>query len=410
MAVTGQIFNSLTYGGVKSSDYGVYISGDAVFNAPQRAVALFSIPGRNGAFALDQGHFENISVEYPAGMFGSDKDDFRQKLSNFRNAILSKKGYQRLSDTYHPDEYREGMYIEGLEVDPVHFNEAGEFTLKFNCKPQRYLTSGETAVSVSSGNTITNPTNFDAQPLLEVKGSGEIIVNGGKIAIDSVPIGSIKIGSGGSSYANPQTVTLDTALLNSGDTIYTDGLYGGYVVDSYWSFYTDATITGISVISGHCSTSGWSGNYFYLDFHPTFATNFAYGTSAQYTDTTVVKVHFGSSETTITFDYTVSYNGSNTITMTRNVTITGSHISSNSTGYSEFPAWWGQSSRLANPNPLYIDLEIGEAYGVQSGETLQFNNHVSLPPTLPVLSPGANTITYDNTITTLKVTPRWWKV
>ena len=149
MAITGAIFNSLIYGDVNSADYGVYISGDAVFNAPQRSVELVSVPGRNGSIAIDQGHFENIEVEYPAGMFGDDKTDFRQRLSDFRNAIMSKKGYQRLSDTYHPDEYRMGMYIEGLEVEPTHYNEAGQFTLKFNCKPQRYLTSGEEEIDVT---------------------------------------------------------------------------------------------------------------------------------------------------------------------------------------------------------------------------------------------------------------------
>lgn len=148
MAITGAIFNSLIYGGVDSADYGVYITGDAVFNAPKRSVELVSVPGRNGSIEIDQGHFENIEVSYPAGMFGDDKTDFRERLSDFRNAIMAQKGYQRLSDTYHPDEYRMGIYVDGLEVDPKHYNEAGQFTLKFNCKPQRWLTSGEEPIDV----------------------------------------------------------------------------------------------------------------------------------------------------------------------------------------------------------------------------------------------------------------------
>lgn len=144
----GAIFNSLVYGGVDSADYGVYITGDAVFNAPKRSVELVSVPGRNGAIEIDQGHFENIEVSYPAGMFGDDQTDFRERLSDFRNAIMSQKGYQRLSDTYHPDEYRMGIYVDGLEVEPKHYNEAGQFTLKFNCKPQRWLTSGEDPLDV----------------------------------------------------------------------------------------------------------------------------------------------------------------------------------------------------------------------------------------------------------------------
>ena len=148
MAITGAIFNSLIYGGVDSADYGVYITGDAVFNAPKRSVELVSVPGRNGSIEIDQGHFENIEVSYPAGMFGDDKTDFRERLSDFRNAIMAQKGYHKLSDTYHTDEYRMGIYVDGLEVDPTHYNEAGQFTLKFNCKPQRWLTSGEDPIDV----------------------------------------------------------------------------------------------------------------------------------------------------------------------------------------------------------------------------------------------------------------------
>ena len=92
MAVTGAIFNSLTFGGVNSADYGIYITGEAVFNAPERAVEMVDVPGRNGAIALDQGRWENIEVQYPAGTFGMDAEEFGTALSNFRNAIVSQIG------------------------------------------------------------------------------------------------------------------------------------------------------------------------------------------------------------------------------------------------------------------------------------------------------------------------------
>lgn len=63
---TGEIFNSLVFGGVNSADYGIYITGEGVFNAPKRAVNMVAVPGRNGSIAIDQGHWENIEVTYPA--------------------------------------------------------------------------------------------------------------------------------------------------------------------------------------------------------------------------------------------------------------------------------------------------------------------------------------------------------
>lgn len=65
---TGAIYKTLNFDGQSSGTYGVYITGDAVFNAPERDVEMITIPGRNGALALDNGRFENISVTYPSGL------------------------------------------------------------------------------------------------------------------------------------------------------------------------------------------------------------------------------------------------------------------------------------------------------------------------------------------------------
>ena len=144
---TGAMFKSLTFDGEDSRDYGVYITGQAVFNAPEREVEMISIPGRNGQFALDKGRFENIEVTYPAGIFANTEAEFAEAVSNFRNLLCSKRGYVRLQDEYHPDEYRMAIYKSGLELENVALK-AGEFEITFDCKPQRYLTSGEEEVTV----------------------------------------------------------------------------------------------------------------------------------------------------------------------------------------------------------------------------------------------------------------------
>ena len=188
------LLNHLTYDGVDSSSFGVFISGEGVFDAPARRGEMISIPGRNGSLFMDEGVFENITVEYPAFIGTGYESLFRQKLGDFRSWLSSRGNYKRLTDTYHPDEFRLGVYREGLEVDPKVITRAGNFTLKFDCKPQRYLLSGEDPIVLTSGALITNPTLFYAKPLLKVIGNGtvriepyEFIVSGndGEIWIDS---------------------------------------------------------------------------------------------------------------------------------------------------------------------------------------------------------------------------------
>ena len=84
------VFNSFTFDGESSLKHGVYITGEAVYNAPERAVEMISIPGRNGAIALDQGRFENIEVTYQAGSFGSSQGEFATIMRAFRNVLASR--------------------------------------------------------------------------------------------------------------------------------------------------------------------------------------------------------------------------------------------------------------------------------------------------------------------------------
>ena len=198
VAVTGAMYKSLSFDNTSSRSYGVYITGEAVYNAPERAVEMISIPGRNGAFALDKGRFENIEVSYPAGIFADNEADFAQAVSDFRNFLCSKKGYCRLSDEYNPSEYRMAVYKSGLEVDPAQLR-AGEFTITFDCKPQRWLTSGEVAVDIGTwGDTET-----ETGDIVTIDNSSDVLA----IKTLSADINAVQSGSGTPSPDNIRPIT-----------------------------------------------------------------------------------------------------------------------------------------------------------------------------------------------------------
>lgn len=166
-----------------SEDIGVYISGNGVYNAPERDYEMVSIPGKNGQLAIDHGRYENIEVTYPCFIWADTQQEFREKMRTIRAKLTSKLGYKRLEDTYHPDEYRMAIYKAGIEVDPVYYNRAGEFELTFDCKPQRFLKSGENQVTVANNGAITNPTLFESLPIIETQGAGTLTINNSTITI-----------------------------------------------------------------------------------------------------------------------------------------------------------------------------------------------------------------------------------
>ena len=193
------LLNHLTYDGVDSSDFGVFISGEGVFDAPARRGEMISIPGRNGSLFMDEGVFENITVEYPAFIGTGYEELFRTKLGDLRSALSSRGNYKRLTDTYHPDEFRLGVFREGLEVDPQHITRAGGFTMKFDCKPQRFLVSGEKSQIFLENGTIINPTLFESSPIIKVTGNGTVAIGPYRFVVSG----------------NTTTIIIDTELMEA---------------------------------------------------------------------------------------------------------------------------------------------------------------------------------------------------
>lgn len=164
---------------IDSRSFGVYISGQGTFSAPRREYNMVQIPGRNGDLVGNERRFENLELTYPAFIYAN----FDANIRDFRNFMLSLVGYHRLIDSYHPDEYRMVVYEGEFEPDVQKKNDAGAFDIVFNCKPQRFLLSGETVTTLTADGTITNPTLFNSQPLLRVYGEGELGINGDTITI-----------------------------------------------------------------------------------------------------------------------------------------------------------------------------------------------------------------------------------
>lgn len=170
-------YNRLYYNGKDLSEFGLKCSGDGVFNAPEKDYTIYEVPGRSGDIYVYNGRYKNISITYPCFIIGRGDDrfqDFGLKMQALRGWLLKPNTYVRIEDTYHPDEYRMGIFAEGIDFEAVYL-QSGEFDLTFQCKPQRFLKSGEKAVTYQGDTTwhdpqsIYNPTMFNSKPLIRIK-------------------------------------------------------------------------------------------------------------------------------------------------------------------------------------------------------------------------------------------------
>jgi len=145
----------LVFDGVKSSDYGVWINGRDTYNAPARRYKEYIVPGRNGTLTIDEGAFDEQEVTYPAFIV----DDFNTNVEAFRNELMSRNGYVRMTDSYHPYEYYMAKYMSGLDADVMPWGRAGRFDLKFKRDPRRFLLSGEEPATYPTENLLPDSYN-----------------------------------------------------------------------------------------------------------------------------------------------------------------------------------------------------------------------------------------------------------
>lgn len=173
------MISKLQIGNIDFEDYMAYVVPSNIFSRPKRDVEVVTVPGRNGDLVYDNKRYNNQSITYNVIIM----DDFADNFDNLSNDVMALVGYQRIYDTAHPNEYRIGYVEEDLNPITLPYFKTGKCELIMNCKPQRYLLSGETEVEYTGDGTITNPTNFDANPVIRVYGYGTLGIGATSIIV-----------------------------------------------------------------------------------------------------------------------------------------------------------------------------------------------------------------------------------
>lgn len=169
-----------TFNGVKSSDYGVWITGAGTYSAPARRYTSYEVAGRNGELTIADGSFEDVNHVYNAFI----ARDFSDSIEAFRNQMMQSAGKLRLTDSYHTDEYYLARFMDGIDPSVLPAAQGGSFKLTFVRDPRRFLTVGETPITISSADSITNPTLYPANPLIRVYGYGTLTIGDNVVTIE----------------------------------------------------------------------------------------------------------------------------------------------------------------------------------------------------------------------------------
>lgn len=166
----------ITFNGKPSSDYGVFVETYPDYEFPERDYETVEIPGKNGALLMDNKRYKNCKSSYNLAVADLETDlpVLANKLASW---LHSATGYARLTDTYEPLYYRKACFKDSGTITNI-INHGGRIRVSFDCKPERFLISGETPITdISSGSTIVNPEPYPSKPLIKIIGRGPGILN-----------------------------------------------------------------------------------------------------------------------------------------------------------------------------------------------------------------------------------------
>jgi len=161
--------STFTFNGHKCDEFGIYISKKPNINRSQRKFQSASVAGRNGNIYQFQDAWDEVVVTYDIFAGGYEQGDAPRDFTAIMEWLNSADDYARLEDSFDEDHYRMAVFVDATNIEQKWYS-TGQAQIKFRCKPQHYLV-GE-VVSVEDGDSITNPTNHVALPIITIKGNG----------------------------------------------------------------------------------------------------------------------------------------------------------------------------------------------------------------------------------------------
>ena len=162
--------------GIDAASAGIHLQKPIVFSEAVPNIESKTIPGRNGALIFDTGSYKNRIGS--ASCFCL-QEDVEAAVSSAGRFLMGGHGYRRLETSDDPDHYWMARVKNSPQIE-MRLRIIAPFEIEFDCKPQRFLKSGENKTSFTASGSISNQYGQTALPLIALYGNGT-----GKLTIGS---------------------------------------------------------------------------------------------------------------------------------------------------------------------------------------------------------------------------------
>lgn len=165
----------IIFNGVSSRDHGIVIENHPESSHPAKRGEGYQIIGRSGTFYRETGCYENVIQSYNIATREGQERRADLRSDDIAAWLLGSTGYCRLEDSFEPEHFRLARFAGPINIEQI-MGLYGRATLEFDCRPERWLKSGEKTLNIKTSQNVFNPTAFTAKPLIKVTSSSDIVI------------------------------------------------------------------------------------------------------------------------------------------------------------------------------------------------------------------------------------------
>ena len=186
------MLNYFEFNGKDSRDMGLLIRDKQTYNQAKRDLSFVSVPGRSGDIIIDNGKYQNVTVQYGVKLFtpyhgeSNPNQNLAYGIYDLKNWLIADGVYRRLYDSYDSDYYRLACYNGEMSFDTNDIHVVNT-TIEFNCKPYRYRVDGDDTIVVNSDSlTVYNPEMYSSLPKMKIypRKNGDVLLSVGNSTIN----------------------------------------------------------------------------------------------------------------------------------------------------------------------------------------------------------------------------------
>ena len=166
--------------GIDAASAGIRLQKPIVFSEAVPNIESKTIPGRNGNLIFDTGSYKNRIGS--ASCFCL-QEDVETAISSAGQFLMSKNGYRRLETSDDPNHYWMARVENSPQIE-MRLRVLAPFDISFDCKPQRFLKSGENAIVFTASGSLSNQYGQIALPLITLYGQGKGTLTIGDCVVD----------------------------------------------------------------------------------------------------------------------------------------------------------------------------------------------------------------------------------